>query len=111
MIFLEKFKQSRHPNTICWQIEILHILTNKFTPPIGLNKVSGMTRSMERILQSLLQAASNVIENKSKDNLDSNEYQLQNVHLSPTVYEMLKRFEFSQVKQIDAEDLEESDDD
>ena len=53
---------------------------------------------MERILQSLLQAASNVIENKSKDNLDSNEYQLQNVHLSPTVYEMLKRFEFSQVK-------------
>ena len=70
-----------------------------------------MTRSMERILQSLLQAASNVIENKSKDNLDSNEYQLQNVHLSPTVYEMLKRFEFSQVKQIDAEDLEESDDD
>lgn len=31
--FIDSLKYSRHPNTTCWLIEIMHILSNKFVAP------------------------------------------------------------------------------
>jgi hypothetical protein len=61
--FIENFRNSRHPNTICWLLEILHILNNKFPPPAGLlSKNTSLAKQMGRLLEGLLQAAALIIE-------------------------------------------------
>lgn len=102
--FIDVFKQSRHPNTTFWLVEILHILTNKFPPSPSMNKVaSNLTKQMERQLQFLLEASAAITEDACKLDFDGEEYQLSDVHLSPTVYELLKRFEFSQQTKSETE--------
>ncbi len=50
---------------------------------------------MEGILQFLLEAAASIINSEPKLEFGNREeYHLRHLHLSPTVYEMLKRFEF-----------------
>lgn len=95
----ENFKHSRHPNTICWLLEILHILTNKISPPAGLFvQNASLGRQMGRLLEVLLQSAASIIQGADQLDFKQGEYHLQDLHLSPTVYEMLKRFEFSELQ-------------
>ena len=60
--FIEKLKSSKHPNTICWLIEILHILTSKFSPPTNLSQETRLTRKMDAVLTALLTSAAKIIE-------------------------------------------------
>jgi len=94
--FIENFKYSRHPNTICWLLEILNILNNKFSPPAGLlGKNTSLTKQMSTLLEYLLQAAALIIESADQISYpNEGEYKIQDLHLNPTVYEMLKRLEF-----------------
>mmetsp|Transcript_35364 Transcript_35364/g.46558 ORF Transcript_35364/g.46558 Transcript_35364/m.46558 type:complete len:92 (+) Transcript_35364:1056-1331(+) len=47
MLFVELLKWTRQPNTTCWLIEILHILSNKFAAPQSMSK-SGLQEKLER---------------------------------------------------------------
>ncbi len=38
--FIDSLKYSRHPNTTCWLIEILHILSNKFVAHQSMSRSS-----------------------------------------------------------------------
>ena len=91
--FISNFKWSRHPLTTCWLIEILHILSNKFIAPAALSKNS-LQEKLEKQLTFLLENAATIINDEAKLDFNANEYCLFDLHLSPTVYEMLKRFEF-----------------
>lgn len=96
--FIDRFKSSKHPNTICWLIEILHILTSKFSPPTNLSLYTRLTSRMDTILQYLLTSASLVLESDLLTIQEMRDCILRDVHLSPSVYELLKRFEFNQQK-------------
>ena len=56
---------------------------------------SNLTGRMQDILEFLLRAAKTIIEGRGQLTFEKQEYLLKDIHLSPTVYEMLKRFEFS----------------
>lgn len=61
---VELFKKARHPNTILWLIEILHILTNKFTPSSGMSNEKSLAKKLEGLLQYLLKLCSQIIEDE-----------------------------------------------
>ena len=98
---VEKFKKQRHPNTTCWLIELLHILTSKFTPSSGMGQESWIAKRLENLLQYLLKLCATMIES---DDIIYEQWSLSDVHLNPTVYEMLKRFEFCIFKKEDQAD-------
>ena len=54
----------------------------------------------------LLENAACIINDESKLDFNANEYCLFDLHLSPTVYEMLKRFEFIQIKNEDISEVD-----
>lgn len=48
LAFIDLMKHSRHPNTRCWLLEIMNILTNKFPPPANFNRIeSSLSYKME----------------------------------------------------------------
>lgn len=67
---------------------------------------SNLTGRMQDILEFLLRAAKTIIEGRGQLTFEKQEYLLKDIHLSPTVYEMLKRFEFSYQKQESDDDQE-----
>ena len=60
--FIDRLKQSKHPNTVCWLLEILHVLTSKFTMPTTMNRESSLMKKMDVTLQFLLTSAAKIIE-------------------------------------------------
>lgn len=98
--FIDSMKRTIHPNTVLWHSEILHILTNKFPPPRIMVRESGLVGQMERILHELLEKSQGIIQREVREEglIDYDEHQLLSVHLSPTVYELLRRFEYIQQK-------------
>jgi len=54
----------------------------------------------------LLDSAATIINNEGKLNFTANEYRLFDLHLSPTVYELLKRFEFIWNKHVGDEEID-----
>ena len=97
---VDKFKKARHPNTTLWLIEILHILTNKFTPSSGMSNEKSLAKKLEGLLQYLLKLCGILIEDKGEI-IYHHSWNLGDIHLNPTVYEMLKRFEFCLQKRED----------
>lgn len=87
-------KKSKHPVTVCWLLEILHILTNKFTAPQSLGIEGRLVKKMDSNFEFLLTQAAKII--KSDTNLleKTRDCNLTDIHLSPSIYELLKRFEF-----------------
>lgn len=67
---------------------------------------NSLQEKLEKQLTFLLENAATIINNESKLDFNANEYCLFDLHLSPTVYEMLKRFEFIQMKNADNDDLD-----
>ena len=92
--FIDNMKKSKHPVTVCWLLEILHILTNKFTAPQSLGIEGRLVKKMDSNFQFLLTQAAKII--KSDTNLleKTRDCNLSDIHLSPSIYELLKRFEF-----------------
>ena len=60
--FIENMKKSKHPVTVCWLLEILHILTNKFPPPASLSTETRLIKKMDSTFQFLLTQAAKIIE-------------------------------------------------
>ena len=58
----------------------------------------GMQEELEKALTFVLQSAATIINDEAKLNFKAGEYRVFDLHLSPTVYELLKRFEFTQQK-------------
>ena len=53
--FVDLFQCSRHPNTVCWLLEIIHILTNKIQPPASmLARNTSVTKHMSKLLDALI---------------------------------------------------------
>ena len=48
--FIQMLSKSNHPITICWLLEILHILTSKFSPPTTLSQEASLIKKMDGTL-------------------------------------------------------------
>ena len=60
MKFFQNFVHTRHPSTICWLLEILLLLTQKFRP--GGNKVDKRLKGeYTALLDSLLKSAAAIL--------------------------------------------------
>ena len=105
--FVQKFKWTRHPITTYWLIEIIHILSNKFVAPAALDQTD-IQDKLEKQLTFLLENAACIINNEAKLDFNTHEYCLFDLHLSPTVYEILKRFQFMLQKNEDICELEQA---
>ena len=92
--FIDKLKHSKHPNTVCWLLEILHLLTSKFQASSNLSKESRLIKKMDNVLQHLLTQTAKIIQDDEETLADTRNCTLLDIHLSPSVYELLKRFEF-----------------
>ena len=57
-----------------------------------------MQEKLEKALSFMLETAAAIINDEAKLKFNASEYRLFDLHLSPTVYELLKRFEFMQQK-------------
>ena len=88
--FFKAFMGSKHPNTICWLLEILYLLSDKFKAENSTldKKLKG---DLGLILDSLLKALSNILQDQFGLKYQS-DYGITQLTFSPTVYEMLKRF-------------------
>ena len=96
---------SRHPNTVCWLLEILLLLTHKFKPQ-GNKLDKGLKAEYTRLLDQLLRSASAILSDSFQIKYTS-AYGIRDVSYSPTVYEMLKRYEWNKLKQrqqVESED-------
>lgn len=94
--FIKGFINSRHPNTITWLSEIINILANKFKPDDAkLEKrlkfeYQEVFDQLQRTTASILTDQLNIVYTP--------QYGINQICFSPTVYEMMKRFEFVKQK-------------
>ena len=93
--FFENFIWSRFPTTICWLLEIMLLLTEKFLKHNKMDKKQRL--EFCGILDRLLEKASDVVSDKFGIRYTKH-YGIDKICYSPTVYEMVKRFEFSRTK-------------
>lgn len=92
MKFFKCFIYSRSPITVNWLLEILYILTNKFKHDKQHIEKKVKADFLD-VLDTLLKSATMIIQDtfgiKYYD-----EFGINAIPLSPTVYELLKRYEF-----------------
>ena len=99
--FFENFIWSRFPTTICWLLEILLLLSEKFLKHNKLDK--RQRQEFCGILDRLLEKAADVCSDKFGIRYTAH-YGIDKICYSPTVYEMVKRFEFSRITVLQEED-------
>ena len=92
MKFIKGFLNSRHPNTINWLLEIVNILANKFKPD-DAKLEKKLKLEYNEVFDILLRTTASILTD-SLNIVYSSQYGLNQMCFSPTVYEMLKRFEF-----------------
>lgn len=88
--FLKFYQQTKHPSTICWLIEILHILSNKYTASDAFKQDGKLKKDYLETLTHLLNSTSSILSDSFKIEFDKT-YGFKIV-FSPTVYELLRRF-------------------
>ncbi len=88
--FLKFYQQTKHPSTICWLIEILHILSNKYTASDAFKQDGKLKKDYLETLTHLLNSTSSILSDTFKIEFDKS-YGFKIV-FSPTVYELLRRF-------------------
>jgi hypothetical protein len=95
--FMRVFLTSKHPNTICWMLEILHIVTDKFRAedPILHKKLKV---KLHEPFDSLMKSAIGIVTDSFGVKY-SEDYGISKLTYSPTVYEMMKRYEFVRRRQ------------
>jgi len=86
--FLKYFQYSRHPTTICWMMEILFIISSKFTPKNAYKVEKKLKKDFQDIMQMLTENAARIISNDLNIGF-SQDYCLTFVY-PPTMYEHLK---------------------
>lgn len=97
--FFKCFIYSRSPITVCWLLEILNVLSTKFKP-----EDSKLDRKVKmdylEILDTLLKSATMIIQDTFGVKYHE-AFGITNISYSPTVYEMIKRYEFVKSKHPD----------
>lgn len=88
--FIKFYLSTKHPSTICWLHEILHILSNKYTASDAFKEESKLRKDYLEILTSLLTSTASIMSDTFKIEFDKS-YGFKIV-FSPTVYELLRRF-------------------
>lgn len=88
--FLKFYYQTKHPSTICWLIEILHILSNKYTASDAYKQDAKLRKEYQELLTHLLNSTASILNDTFKIEFDKS-YGFKIV-FSPTVYELLRRF-------------------
>ena len=99
--FFENFIWTRFPTTICWLMEIMLLLSEKFLKHSKMDKRQRL--ELCGILDRLLEKAADIISDKFGIRY-TNHYGIDKICYSPTIYEMVKRFEFSRLKVLSDED-------
>jgi hypothetical protein len=94
--FFKCFIYSRSPITVCWLLEILNVLATKFKPEDSKLDKRVKADYLE-ILDTLLKSATMIIQDSFGVKYHEN-FGINNISFSPTVYEMLKRYEFVKTK-------------
>ena len=59
--FIRCFYNSKHPTTTCWLLEILHILSIKFSPKQAYSIEKKLKRDFQEVLTHLLQNAAAIV--------------------------------------------------
>lgn len=99
--FFENFIWTRFPTTVCWMLEILLLLSEKF---LKHNKMDKKQRiEFCSTLDQLLEKSADILSDKFGIRY-TKFYGIDKICYSPTIYEMVKRFEFSRMKVIAEED-------
>ena len=92
---------TRFPTTICWLLEIQLLLSEKFLKHSKMDKKQ--RQDLCFILNSLLEKAGDIISDKFGIRY-TKQYGIDKICYSPTIYEMVKRFEYSRIKVLAEED-------
>ena len=93
--FFENFIWTRFPTTVCWLLEILLLLSEKYLKHVKLDKRQRL--EFCSILDRLLEKAADITSDKFGIRYTKH-YGIDKICYSPTVYEMVKRFEHSRIK-------------
>ena len=93
--FFENFIWTRFPTTVCWLLEILLLLSEKYLKHVKLDKRQRL--EFCSILDRLLEKAADICSDKFGIRYTKH-YGIDKICYSPTVYEMVKRFEHSRIK-------------
>ena len=86
--FLKYFQYSRHPTTICWMMEILYIMTQKFSPKEAYNVEKKLKKDYQDLMQILTENVARIISNDLNIGF-AQDYCLTFVY-PPSMYEHLK---------------------
>ena len=86
--FLKYFQYTRHPTTICWMMEVLYIMSSKFSPKMAYSVEKKLKKDFQDIMQMLTENTARIISNDL--NVDfAQEYCLTFVY-PPSMYQHLK---------------------
>lgn len=89
--FFKCFLGSKHLNTQCWLMEILYILCQKFKLDDRHDKK--LKNELSEVLDIMMKTNAAIISDQFNVKFDE-DYGFNQKSLSPTVYELVKRFEF-----------------
>lgn len=92
MVFFKKFMLTKNPNTICWLLEILLIVSQKFKPDESKLEKK-LKAEYNHVLDTLLKSAASVVSDGFGLTF-LGEYGVHELSLCPTIYELLSRYEF-----------------
>ena len=95
--FIRSLSFSKHPNTIMWLLEIMHLVANKFK--LDDSKLDKrMKNEFHEQLEALLRSSTEILTDSFNINFVDSYHGLSAISFSPTVYEMLKRYEWVRLK-------------
>jgi hypothetical protein len=94
--FFSAFMTSKHPNTICWLLEVLYLVVDKFkAEDTALQKK--LKAELVITFDGLIKASVSILSD-SFGLTYQDDYGISQLTFSPTAYEMLKRYEFTRRK-------------
>jgi len=99
--YLNVFKLSRNPFTVCWLLEVLNIVTLKWSL-IDAKLDNRMKKEYHDTFNNMLSNCASIISDTF--NIQFAEKQQYELSLPPTVYELLWRYEYISYKHTSNED-------
>eukprot|EP00349_Pseudokeronopsis_sp_Brazil_P001936 CAMPEP_0202959044 /NCGR_PEP_ID=MMETSP1396-20130829/3308_1 /ASSEMBLY_ACC=CAM_ASM_000872 /TAXON_ID= /ORGANISM="Pseudokeronopsis sp., Strain Brazil" /LENGTH=158 /DNA_ID=CAMNT_0049677421 /DNA_START=4290 /DNA_END=4766 /DNA_ORIENTATION=+ len=88
--FIRYFSGSKHPSTICWLLEIIYILSAKFTSSDAYKQDPKLKKEYADLLTQLLQNIALIVSDQFNIDFDK-DYGFK-IAFPPTVYELLRKY-------------------
>ena len=85
---MKYFQYSRHPTTIWWMLDVLYIISSKFSPKSAYKSVKKIKKEYQDIMQILTENAARIVSNDL--NIDFAQDYLLDFVYPPSVYEHLR---------------------